>query len=230
VNASGIAHLCIQARDGYTARSALGAEAASFLSDPVPLGTGFHYAYGHDRGGRLFELESAPFLPVSPLSWFGHVAFVSSDAERLATFYASVLGVPVSPGGRYSGNPQIDRVAGLDGVDVEVWWVRTGDFTLEFWRYHAPAAQKIASEEWYSHIGLEADDLGVALKRVQSSGGTIEEASTRGSDGQEAWARDPDGNRIHLIEFDGPALSVRALRERDALARAGAARAAATAA
>lgn len=226
VNAPGIAHLCVQSRAGDAARGALERAGVRFLSEPVALGTGFLYAYAHDSAGRLLELESAPFLPDEPAAWFGHVAFVSRDAERLAGFYAHLLGAAVTPGGRFRDNARVDRVAGLDGVDVEVWWVRDRRFTLEFWRYHTPAYDGPDVDGWYTSLGLETDDLDAALARVREAGGATEDVMT-GADGRAARARDPDGNRLQLIELASPSLGTATLPHADALARAAAARAAA---
>ena len=220
VNAPGIAHLCIQSRGGDAARAALEEDGVAFLSPPVALGTGFLYAYGHDRGGRLIELETAPALPGTPVAWFGHIAFVSPDAERLAAFYGDLLGDAVEVGGRFRDHPGVDRVAGLNGVDLQAWWVRAGGFTLEFWRYHAPAAPVVDSRQWYQSTGLQSDDLGATCVRIFSLGGTVERGIRSGPDGRSCLARDPDGNELRLIELDNTGWSVDALPDRDVLARA----------
>lgn len=223
VNLPGLAHLCAQSRTGDRVIAEIESAGARLISPPEPLGTGYHYAYGRDAAGRLFELESASFLPESPDRWVGHVAFVSTDAERLAHFYGELIGATVDAGGRFRGHPGIDRVAGLDAVDVEVWWVRSAPIGLEFWRYHnppAPAASRPAAH-WYPHLGLEVPDVTAACARVSRLGGT---ASSIGSDdhGSFAWASDPDGNRILLLALAGAAraCSVDALAAPDALAAA----------
>lgn len=225
VNLPGIAHWCMQALDGTAMRAGLAAGGAAFLSPPVALGTGYLYAYGHDANGRLFELETAPFLPPSPPAWFGHVAFVSQDAERLATFYGGLLGAPVTPGGRFRENRRIDQVAGLDGVDLQAWWVRATDFTLEFWRYDAPPAPAGDSTRWYPHLGLQTDELERALDRVAALGGA-RGAIAAGPDGRSARARDPDGNALLLIELTPHARDrgVASLPHRDAIRQAAQAR------
>lgn len=226
VNAPGLAHLCLQARDGERAQGALEAADVRFVSAPVSLGTGFRYAYAHDRAGRLLELESAPFLPTAPPAWFGHFAFVSPDAERLAAFYAALLGAEMAAGGRIRGNPRVDAVAGLDGVDVSVWWVRAAHFTLEFWRYHAPTHDGRPAPDGYGALGLETDDLDGAVADALAGGATLE-GRRHGSDGDAATLRDPDGNRLRLVAPARPGHGARELPHRDILARAAAAREAA---
>jgi catechol 2,3-dioxygenase-like lactoylglutathione lyase family enzyme len=227
VHAPGIAHLCVQAHDGAATRAALEAGGATFLSPPVALGTGYLYAYGHDAAGRLFELETAPFLPDTPPAWFGHVAFVSRDGERLAAFYGALLGAPTGAGARFRGR-RFDQVAGLDGLDLEGWWVRGDGFTLEVWHYHAPPAPTADSASWYPHLGLETDALDAALDRITALGGTRGPVLA-GPDGRSARAQDPDGNGLLLIELAPGAQdrSIAALRHRDALRRVADAQAAA---
>lgn len=226
VHAPGIAHLCVQAHDGDATRAALAAGGATFLSPPVALGTGYLYAYGHDAAGRLFELETAPFLPPTPPVWFGHVAFVSTDADRLAGFYGALLAAPVEAGGRLRGR-RFDQVAGLDGLDLQGWWVRADAFTLEVWRYHAPPAPQADSADWYPHLGLETDALEAALARVVALGGRGGVVRI-GPDGRSARAQDPDGNGLLLIELAPGAQDrgVAALHHRDVLRRVANARAA----
>lgn len=219
VNAPGIAHLCVQARNGEAVRMALEQGGAAFLSPPVALGTGYLYAYAHDAAGRLFELETAPFLPPSPPVWFGHVAFVSPDADRLARFYADLLGAPLQAGGRFRGR-RFDQVAGLEGINLEAFWVRAEHFTLEFWRYHAPPAPAVDSAAWHPYLGLQTDSIEAALARIEALGGRSGAVLT-GPDGRSARAWDPDGNGLFLIELAAGAQdrSVAALGHRDALQR-----------
>lgn len=224
VNAIGIAHLCVQARDGQWARETLEAGDVSFISSPVALGTGFLYSYGYDPAGRLIELESAPFLPAEPPAWFGHLAFVSKDAERLAAFYGQLLEAPIS-GGRFRENPLLDRVAGLAGVDVEARWVRSAPLALEFWQYNSPLPGPDGEDVGrYAYVGLEAVAIGTSADAIRQLGGETDHLIEEGADGRSMWARDPDGNRIRLIELKSARHGLAALPQADVLARAAAQR------
>ena len=219
VNAPGLAHLCMQTRDGDALRRTLTMAGATFLSPPVALGTGYHYSYGHDRQGRLFEIESAPFLPKIPTAWFGHFAFVSEDAERLASFYGALLQSTPVAGGRFRGDSRLDTVAGLTGVDLSAWWVRTPAFALEFWRYHAPTHAGPPVDGGYAAIGFETDDLEAAIAVSVGIGGQLCDR-TSGPDGDAALLADPDGNSFRLIALARPGVGVSTLAHRDVLARA----------
>jgi catechol 2,3-dioxygenase-like lactoylglutathione lyase family enzyme len=226
INALGIAHLCLQGRDGTALRSGMEAAGTDFFAPPVALGTGFTYAYARAADGRLLELEAAPKLPERPAAWLAHLAYVSENPDALSRFYAALLDAPLVVGGRFRDNPLMNRMAAVSNLDVEIWWVQSAPIGLEFFRYHSPrpgsAGQGIAA---YSHVGIEVPDLDDALHLLIAEGGQAEGKVSDGADGRAAWARDPDGNRIRLIELRGSAPGVDTLPYSKILAEVAAARA-----
>jgi predicted enzyme related to lactoylglutathione lyase len=226
VHSPGIAHICVQARDGETARPALEAAGVDFLSPPVALGTGFFYAYGFDADGRLIEMENAPFLADAPSGWIGHVALVTDDIDRLAGFYGALLDAEPERGA-FRNNRRLDEVAGLGGVDLDAAWIKGSGLTVEIWRYNAPpvvAPEGVATGR-YTHIGIETDALEAARERVVALGGTAGGVA-EGADGRSADCADPDGNALLLVEWKRGGWGMDALTDRHATAHIPAARAA----
>jgi catechol 2,3-dioxygenase-like lactoylglutathione lyase family enzyme len=225
INAPGIAHLCLQGRDGGALRTGMEEAGTRFFAQPVELGTGFSYAYARAADGRLLELEAAPVLPDQPSAWFAHLAFISERADELAKFYAAILDAPLVAGGRFRNNALMDRMAALEGVDVEIWWVKSSPISLEFFRYHAPSGGEcgrgIAA---YSHLGIEVADLPAAVEQVLAHGGSQNGAATVGADGRSAWMRDPDGNLLRLVQLNEARCSVASLAFPEILSQASAAR------
>jgi catechol 2,3-dioxygenase-like lactoylglutathione lyase family enzyme len=226
VHSPGIAHICVQARDGAMARPALEAAGVGFLSPPVALGTGFLYAYGFDADGRLIEMENAPFLAETPSGWIGHVALVTADIDRLAPFYGALLGAEPERGA-FRNNRRLDEVAGLDGVDLDAAWIKGSGLTVEIWRYNAPpvVVPDGAASGRYTHIGIETDALEAACERVAALGG-VAGGVAEGADGRSAWCADPDGNALLLVEWTQDGWGLAALAHPDATAHIPAARAA----
>lgn len=226
VHAPGLAHLCVQARAPAPARERLEGAGVQLVAEPRGLGTGFHYAYARDVDGRLMELETAPFLPEAPQGWFAHVAFVTHDLARLATFYGALVGRPLTPGGRLPKSAALDHVAGLDGVDVEATWIRGLNIGLEFWRYHAPSPPAGARQSGYAHVAFETTDAGAAADRTVSLGATPDfDAPTVFGARHIRAVRDPDGNRIVFVQFDdGATCALGALAHPDLVDRVLAAR------
>ena len=96
VEGPGFTHICFQcpAPEGlyYKARAA-GASAVSLGDDPVDLGGyGVRYAYLRDADATMFEIEQID-EPVRRPDLDRARRLVSPDIDRLADFYASVLGV-----------------------------------------------------------------------------------------------------------------------------------------
>jgi catechol 2,3-dioxygenase-like lactoylglutathione lyase family enzyme len=225
INAPGIAHLCLQGRDGSALRAGMEEAGTRFFAHPVELGTGFSYSYARAADGRLLELEAAPVLPAHPSAWFAHLAFISERAEELATFYAAILGAPLIAGGRFRANALMDKMAALEGVDVEIWWVKSHPLSLEFFRYHAPGGgdrgRGIAA---YSHLGIEVADLAAGVEQVLAQGGSQESAMTVGADGRSVWMRDPDGNLLRLVQLSDARHSAASLAFPEILRQASSAR------
>lgn len=222
VHDAGITHLCLQGREITALRTALEAGDARFLSEPVDLGTGFLYAYGRDRDGLLLETEGAPFAPVEPASWFGHIALVTPDLKRLSGFYAALTGLPQARAARLRGDAKYDAVTGLPDVDVRATWVPGLNLSLEFWRYLNPATEwspLVEGAPAYTHVTFESDAVAADFERALALGATPETPPSAVASGERAVVRDPDGNEVRLVRWADPALSNRALLHPDILER-----------
>ena len=208
VHHAGLAHLCLQQRDIAPLRTVLENGGVRFLSPPVDLGTGFLYAYGRDPDGLLLETEGAPFAPSDPVSWFGHLAFVTPDLKRLAAFYAALIGRPQARGMRLKGDPKYDAVTGVAGVDLLAGWVPGGNLSLEFWQYLSPATQQppvAAGAPAYTHVTFESDAVEADLAHAVGLGGEPDGPLMRSAEGERARLRDPDGNSVQLVRWSGEA-------------------------
>jgi hypothetical protein len=119
----------------------------------------------------------------------------------------------------------MDRMAALEGVDVEIWWVKSSPLSLEFFRYHAPGGgERGRGIAAYSHLGIEVADLSNAVEQVLVHGGSQDSAVTAGADGSSAWMRDPDNNLLRLVQLNDARRSVASLAFPGILSQASAAR------
>jgi hypothetical protein len=119
----------------------------------------------------------------------------------------------------------MDRMAALEGVDVEIWWVKSYPISLEFFRYHAPGSgDRGCGIAAYSHLGIEVADLPATIDHVLAHGGSHESAMTIGADGRSAWMRDPDGNLLRLVHLNDARRSVVSLAFPEVLSQASAPR------
>jgi catechol 2,3-dioxygenase-like lactoylglutathione lyase family enzyme len=234
VNQVGLAHICVQQREMGRLRPALEQGGVTFMSEPVDLGTGYLYAYGRNADGVLLETEAAPFAPAEPSGWFGHMAFVTADIDRLSSFYAEWLGRPKPQAMRLRGSRRYDAVTGLPDMDVLAAWVSGLNLTLEFWRYLNPASfvgEASVDGPGWRYVSFETDDVAGDLQRAVTLGAEADQGPATAANGESATLRDPDGNQIRLVRFDAAHahLSSARLPHADVLARVQQAREAAAA-
>jgi catechol 2,3-dioxygenase-like lactoylglutathione lyase family enzyme len=141
---------------------------------------------------------------------FVHTNIISGDWERLARFYETVFGCRrVLPERDMSGE-WIERGTGVHGAHVRGAHLRLPGYgdtgpTLEIFQYDTVIAgpEKRVNETGLAHIAFLVDDVGKALREVESGGGSrLAETVTREIAGVGTltfvYARDPDGNILEL--------------------------------
>ncbi|MEI7470061.1 MAG: VOC family protein, partial [Chloroflexota bacterium] len=123
VNEAGISHFCVQHQQMARLYDDCAAAGAQFHSAPVDLGTGWRYCYARDPEGNVIELEASPLAPLGQSPWAAHVAIVTPNIERLATFYHQLLGGARVGGRKIGPNPNLDLIAALPKVEVILTWL-----------------------------------------------------------------------------------------------------------
>jgi catechol 2,3-dioxygenase-like lactoylglutathione lyase family enzyme len=202
----GIGHFCIQTGAGKPTWDALTEAGICFNAEPAPLGTGVLYAYGRDLELNLIELECVPDEPVEMPPWLAHVAMVSADLDRLAKFYARLIGREPHRDGTFA-HPSMPQIAGLDDVKVSAKWIMADNLIFEMWHYHTPetvpAPAPVTGARGYRHIGFCCANLGNEIKRLAEGGIAVAGTGLMGSI-PAASGVDPDGNRFVILESPEP--------------------------
>ena len=196
----GIGHFCIQSGGAEQAWDRLSESGITFNARPAPLGTGVLYAYGRDDEDNLIELEGVSDEDPVTSPWIAHIALVSEDLDRLADFYARLIGRPVHREGSFA-HPSFKQITGFDDVKVSAKWIMADNMVFEMWRYHNPPTRGIRTADddrpGYRHVGFVCDDLLTERERLQSAG--IEMTSVADRSGLTCLSgTDPDGNRFTL--------------------------------
>lgn len=141
---------------------------------------------------------------------FGHLAFNVSDMERALHFYCDILGLerafstylpenmaviaPDSPLVSLAGELFIQYIRIGDGSFLELF-VPTPSTNMES---GGPNYDDIG----YVHMSLIVDDLEAWRKYLQKHDVAIDSEIRRGLDNSyQMWIRDPDGNRIELMQY-----------------------------
>jgi catechol 2,3-dioxygenase-like lactoylglutathione lyase family enzyme len=198
----GIGHFCIQSGEGPDTWRVLSDAGIAFNAEMTSLGGDYLYAYGRDPEANLIEVEGMTVAAAPGPPWIAHVALVSSDLERLADFYAKLIGRAPHNGGRFK-NPAFKTITGHDDVDLSAKWLMADNIILEMWHYHHPETRTRAAPAsgapGYRHVGFCCDDLGEERARILRQG--IELVETRAPGGVPAFAgNDPDGNAFILFQ------------------------------
>lgn len=232
VSEAGIAHLCLQTPAIATVVARLRAAGATLHSEPIDLGTGFLYCYVRDPEHNVIELECvAPVWP-DPRPWIAHANIVTHDLRRLSTFYAAWLGVQAVRSPRLGNDARLDAIAALPGVQLRAAWLDAGNAQIELMQYLQPATgpvsgRRAAGAPGFAHLAFEVCDLDRACAHLQACGGQVDNPREPGA--WQAWASDPDGNRLLLLDLHAPchaALRIQALAAPHITQRFAAARAA----
>ena len=198
----GITHLCIQSGDGEALWRQLDDAGLAFNAAPVALGTGAIYAYGRDPEFNVIEVEGVGDAPAGAPSWVAHVALATPDLDRLADFYARLIGRSVHHRGTFK-NRLFEDITGLKEVEVSARWMMADNMIFEIWRYLNPptlaAPPKRDDEPGYRHIGFAAADLDAERRRLAEAGVAVEDGPLI-ADLPTIGGVDPDGNRFVILE------------------------------
>jgi catechol 2,3-dioxygenase-like lactoylglutathione lyase family enzyme len=97
----------------------------------------------------------------------------------------------------YAGVLGFERLAKPDGTRSAGAWFRAGDVQLHVTIEPAPPAR-------VGHFGVIVDDLDAAVEQLRAAGSQIEPA--RSIPGRRrCYTRDPAGNTIEILSYDGAA-------------------------
>lgn len=209
-NGPGATHICLQSpldRPLYDRFRERGAEPVTRGGEPVDmLGRNYFYMYAGDPDGVMFEVEHASIPQFREDVWLGHVAYATHDIDRLVGFYEELIGHSAYQRADGIGGPTFDQVAGLDDVSFDGGWISANNMIVEFWEYHNPptvpaVAVRPLPAVGYAAVVFEVADIETDLRRIEAAGGTIASEIETEDGAAIAYARDPDGNLIGLLQL-----------------------------
>jgi lactoylglutathione lyase len=122
----------------------------------------------------------------------GHIALNVKDMDKSLDFYCNVLGLKKAFSlNDKQGKPWIEYIKVADHVFIELFYNGPG--------YSEEAAKKNS----FNHICLEVDDIFAIAKQLKDKGVKLDVEPVQGVDNNyQAWARDPDGNRIEFMKLE----------------------------
>jgi lactoylglutathione lyase len=120
-----------------------------------------------------------------------HTAYTVSDMEKSLCFYCDVLGLKKAfELNRPDGKPWIIYLKVSEGQFIELF-------------YGEKNKTDSSSEISYSHLCFEVDDIYDIANRIKSKGVVLDSEPNQGSDTNwQCWVKDPDGNRIEMMQMN----------------------------
>lgn len=138
-----------------------------------------------------------------------HTGISTPDLERAIRFYRDLLGFElISRFDRPPGSPGMDAMLEVPGVGFSAALLRLGQTLIEVFHFthpepvRAPARRRVV-DHGLTHLCLQVDDVKAEFERLSKLGMTFHCAPQTGDGAAYVYGRDPDGNAIELIEFEG---------------------------
>ena len=206
----GMTHICFQSpasNPAFPRFEAAGMRLINTTGKPVDLGGyGIVYTYARDPFGNIFELEHFDDPLRSESMWFGHVALVTADIDRLVDFYTSLMGYGPKARGDFSGSPRLDEVVGHDDLVTRAAWFKTGNQLLELWQFvnpetPQPGLARPYQRHGYNKFTFEVSDAQAFAEQLKELGAELISEPTPWRDALVFHARDPEGNRFEVLQW-----------------------------
>jgi catechol 2,3-dioxygenase-like lactoylglutathione lyase family enzyme len=127
-----------------------------------------------------------------------------SDIDTALEFYRDTLGFEVDM--RIPMSDVQSDIVGVEGIEGELAFVDTGGFSIELIAYSNPDNENIHEQSsgvdvGVTHLCFEVEDVNERYDELASDVEFVNSPQTVENGAQIAYARDPDGNYIELIEF-----------------------------
>jgi catechol 2,3-dioxygenase-like lactoylglutathione lyase family enzyme len=148
---------------------------------------------------------------------FSHVAFNVADMDRSLGFYCGALGlekafeilIPLDIAKKFPGHPVV-ALAGKPGIA----YLKIGNGAFLELFYPKPDTDLSSGGPnfesiGYVHLSLLVDDVHAAADRLKGLGIALDSDISLGPDHTwQFWIKDPDGNRIELMQYTERSLQV----------------------
>jgi len=139
-----------------------------------------------------------------------HTGLSTPDLERSIRFYRDLMGFEVLT--RFTkppGSPGMDAMLDLPGVGFNAALLRLGRTMIEIFEFSAPAPahappRRRVCDHGLTHLCFQVDDVQAEYARLSAAGMVFHCTPQAGDGATYVYGRDPDGNAIELIEFEGP--------------------------
>ncbi len=138
-----------------------------------------------------------------------HIGISTPDIDRLIAFYRDLMGFELCYEMRIDEpSPQVDAMIEMDGVTLRMAMIRTGTSYIELFQFETPAGAPRGpdwklSDHGLNHFCLMVEDVDAEYARLSAAGMQFHAPPVHvaGRPTTACYGRDPDGNRVELIEI-----------------------------
>ncbi len=138
-----------------------------------------------------------------------HTGMCVRDMERSLAFYRDLLGMEVTIDSRITG-PDIEKIMGLEGVDVRRVYLYGYGGRVELFEYASPVGKAFpedfgVNDVGISHIAFEVENLQGLYEELSAQGVRFNNPPlpVKGR-GMVCYLKDPDGITLELLELFTP--------------------------
>jgi lactoylglutathione lyase len=136
-----------------------------------------------------------------------HLTLCVRDLAASTRFYTQAFGFEVTY--RREAGDDFAPLLGLPSLDLELVMLKLGDQRIELVGHRAspphPRPDTAMNTVGFTHLAFNVPDIGEASRRIEAHGGTMSAdrritVTVHGEKREYAFATDPDGNRVELIQ------------------------------
>lgn len=139
-----------------------------------------------------------------------HVSFFTDQMDEIRNFYEGKLGIKPKMIVRYgaykgSSNPMFSQKAESNPDDICIIYFEIADG--QFIEFFPKLDNQGPHSAWnqnlgYTHFGLLVDDIFETRQKLEAAGVVFDTEITKGpSETYQMWTRDPDGNRMEIMQY-----------------------------
>jgi catechol 2,3-dioxygenase-like lactoylglutathione lyase family enzyme len=125
-----------------------------------------------------------------------HLNFITTDLPRMVDFYTNGLGLPVKF--TMENDDKVTFGYYIDCGDSTFIEIFDRDLKVKQW---GGQIEELVPGNRYAHFCLEVTDLQALRETLIAKGISVTEVRTGMDHSLQAWARDPDGNAIELMQY-----------------------------